>query len=260
MKQILLIIFAVSSCMLSTAFANDLDASPSLDTAQKIALDFAIDNIFSEILDHDSSVRIISTTQDDNRFTFKILADNCAVEVIVSKETGMAFNDDPMICNEQNQTAKNVAVPSDAYTIVSRKVNVQKAELVSVTHLHPKSDVLAGSKEFLIKVSYCGYDKVTSPRFQNLRVTSKKIANLGGVRSIYIEKSLELVVDVKKYKNVGSVDLCHKVSQSFSFICPIRPGFEGAGCQLTINGQYVIYIENFNNGYETMLGYSASLN
>lgn len=242
------------------AFAHELDGSISVNEAKKIAVTYASDQIFSEILDHDSSVQVISTNHDQSRFVFKIAAENCVVDVIVSTETGMAFNDDPMICKDeipQNQEP-TLGLGEKDVSIVPKKIYIDKAELMQVSDLASKADVLNGSKSFLVKIYYCGYDKVTSPRFQNLQITSKKTAILGGTMSTYIEKSMDLVVDVKQYNNVSNSGICYKVSQNFEMSCPIRPGLEGSGCQLTINGQYVIYIENFYNGVHTMLGYSAN--
>ena len=146
------------------------------------------------------------------------------------------------------------------YSIVSRKVYVNKVELVSVSDLQTTKDILSGSKIFLVKVHYCGFDKVTIPRFQNSKVTRKEGAILGGTWSIYLEKSIELVSDVKSYKNIARADVCYENSQEFEFKCPIRPGYEGAGCEFKVNGEYSIYIENFESGTNTMLGYSSASN
>lgn len=96
--------------MTSTTFAGDMDGSISLENATKVAFSYSMDNVFGEILDESSSVIANLASQDVNAFTFVVSARTlpqvCLVKVKVSKETGMAFNDDAMMCGIIKATAK----------------------------------------------------------------------------------------------------------------------------------------------------------
>ena len=108
MKKFLTVICLLS--ITSTVLAVDLDGSIFEENATKAAYTHASDNVFGEILDSDSSVIARLDSQDASQYTFvashRNLSEVCTVKVIVSKETGMAFNDDDMICGTVEATAK----------------------------------------------------------------------------------------------------------------------------------------------------------
>lgn len=110
----LVIVFLFNLSLTFSVFAKnysgeeDLDATPTLESAKQEALDYAYKNIFSEILDHDSSVTIRLATENEAYYTFKINANDgwtiCSAIIYVSKELGHAFQDDtkpPMACKSR---------------------------------------------------------------------------------------------------------------------------------------------------------------
>jgi hypothetical protein len=99
------LILAITSLIVSfSAMAKQKDATPSFRSAQKAALIYATDNVFSDILDHDSKLAVHLETQDSARYTFIVTADIetelCITKVYVSKELGHAFQEE----NEQGMT------------------------------------------------------------------------------------------------------------------------------------------------------------
>lgn len=86
------------------AFANENDdSSVSERQAQQLALNYSYDNVFQEILDSSSTVKVIASKFDGSRFVFTIVANgNCVVDVLVSSETGMAFTEADMKCKDNS--------------------------------------------------------------------------------------------------------------------------------------------------------------
>ncbi len=99
MKLALAIFTLVGSLCLPT-FASNGDATPTEREARQLALNHAMDNVFIDNLDRDSKVIITPISDDESAYYFMVVADDiCSVVVSVSKETGLAFNDQEMTCN-----------------------------------------------------------------------------------------------------------------------------------------------------------------
>lgn len=255
MKKFLVFMLLINLVIFKRANSTELDATPSKTRAQQIAREYVLSNVFQDILDSDSSVTIVPQTEDENRFTFVAFAEGCSVQVVVSKETGMAFNDHPMNCLPKSGP---VGFTEEELRPVQSKPWIEKVELVSATNLEPKADVLAGSKSFLIKIYFCGVNKTNSPRFQNLKINQKWEGMMGGSYSTVLKKTLELVQDAKQYETNATVGGCYSLMQQFELNCPIRPGHDGAGCELTINDQFVVNIENYSTGIHILNGYPVN--
>lgn len=76
-------------------FANEddeRDATPSLEAAKKIAINFAIDSVFSDFLSAESRLKVSLVKEDINKFAFKAKAQDGdeirIATILVSKELG----------------------------------------------------------------------------------------------------------------------------------------------------------------------------
>ena len=91
-------------------YRYEVDGSISLQNATKAAFTHASDNVFQDILEESSSVIANLDSQDADSYAFTIsaraLPQVCLVKVKVSKETGMAFNDESMLCGIIKASAK----------------------------------------------------------------------------------------------------------------------------------------------------------
>lgn len=93
----LLICILLQLTLALNVFANDndeRDATPTLKEAKQIAIDFAVDKVFSDFLSAESSLKVRLVAEDNNRFTFKAKAQDgneiCVAIILVSKELGEA--------------------------------------------------------------------------------------------------------------------------------------------------------------------------
>lgn len=96
MKNLVLVI--TSFIVSFSAMAREKDSTPSFRSAQKAAMIYATDNVFGDILDHDSKLSVYLESQDSARYTFNVTADIetelCTTKVYVSKELGHAFQEE----------------------------------------------------------------------------------------------------------------------------------------------------------------------
>jgi hypothetical protein len=106
MKLLTIILSAALTLPFSPQVFAGGDSTPTLEQATKLAFLFASDNVFSELLDHDSSVEAVLIGEDDNGYNFSVLYRRtrdggiaCQVKVRVSKELGMATQESKAICN-----------------------------------------------------------------------------------------------------------------------------------------------------------------
>lgn len=209
------------------------------EQAKESALKYATDKVFMDILDHSSSVVITSFYEDQTQYIFNITAEECGVEVFVNKATGIASHKKEMTC------------PADTGSqiqIVQDRVTVYGAELVGVEELIPTDKVSSGSKKFLVSINYCGYDQVTTPQFQSVTIDSHNNTYLNNFMAIYIQKSMVLSVEHKYDPEHANTSPCWNVKQTYEFTCPIRPGFEAAACEISINNSFTMYLANFKDG------------
>lgn len=103
-------IFVLLSVMLLSISAwSQQDIRPAstnitYEMARKIAIDHAVDNVFSEILDAESSMTIVNKHFDKSSYSFCVTAIIdpliCTVEVTVNTESGVASNNQEMNCNQ----------------------------------------------------------------------------------------------------------------------------------------------------------------
>ena len=104
MKKIcvLLSIILLSISSWSGALTQSGSKSITYEMARKIAIDHAVDNVFADILDAESSMEVIDVYCDKDYYAFYVTAiispQVCTVDVVVSKETGKASNTHEMNC------------------------------------------------------------------------------------------------------------------------------------------------------------------
>jgi len=100
----LVIVLLLNLALAFSAFAEtnnseeELDATPTFESAKREALDYAYINIFSEFLDHDTSVTIRLKAESETQYIFKVKANNgwtvCSTIINVGKELGNAYQTD----------------------------------------------------------------------------------------------------------------------------------------------------------------------
>ena len=96
-NSIALIVLALAFGTQALASA-DRDGTPTRKVARQLAFAHAANNVFTEILDHDSSISTTLLNSNPATYIFKVSAENCSVEISVSKETGLAWNEEEMVC------------------------------------------------------------------------------------------------------------------------------------------------------------------
>ena len=102
--------FVVALSLLSVNLFAAGDGTPSPQIALSLAKDYAFNTAFSNILDESSSVDALPKGENPSQFLFTATAKNpgvpdCVIEIEVSKETGLAFQDKIESC--QNLPASN---------------------------------------------------------------------------------------------------------------------------------------------------------
>lgn len=115
MKTVKNSLFALVMLSTLTAFAagnGDIysaqrDGTPSKKIALKQATTYAMDEAFVNILDSSSSVTVRPAGDNGAQFIFHATAKtpglpSCTVEILVSQETGMAFQDKIEACQNLN--------------------------------------------------------------------------------------------------------------------------------------------------------------
>ncbi|MNJ91378.1 hypothetical protein D3C87_90290 [compost metagenome] len=83
------------------------DGTPSKRVALRLASNYAMDEAFVNILDGASSVAVRLSGDNGAQFIFRATATtpglaDCTVEILVSQETGMAFQDKIEACQNLN--------------------------------------------------------------------------------------------------------------------------------------------------------------
>lgn len=89
----------------NSAFAKTLQYAP-IDQAffkshwpdAQVALNYAMDYVFADILDHDSSVLITAIDENDTYYIFTVTAESCSVDVFVHKLNRKPWNPNNMVC------------------------------------------------------------------------------------------------------------------------------------------------------------------
>jgi hypothetical protein len=82
---------------IGSATQSQRDATPSMKAARTAAIEAATDAL-GDVLDESSHIVLSAPFDNGEQLIFQASAEGCSVNIKVSKETGMAFNDDPMVC------------------------------------------------------------------------------------------------------------------------------------------------------------------